>query len=44
MNIQQSYATKNECFQANARLNPIMLMVHSTATPGVGAQKYAGIF
>ena len=44
MNIQQSYATKNECFQANAKLNPTMLMVHSTATPGVGARKYAGIF
>lgn len=44
MRIQQSYATNNECYKAGARLNPTMLMVHSTATPGVGAQKYACIF
>lgn len=44
MVIKQAYATKNECYLSNGYLKPVMLMVHSTATPGVGAQRYASAF
>lgn len=44
MQIVSSMATNNQCYQSGKTLNPTWLMVHSTATPGVGAKKYAGIF
>ena len=44
MVIKQAYATKNECYLSHGYLNPAKLMLHSTATPGVDAQKYSNAY
>lgn len=41
MKITQKYATANECYKNGAKLNIRKLMAHSTACPGVMAQKFA---
>lgn len=40
MNLQQTYITKNDCYQAGRTITPKGIMVHSTATPGVMAPSW----
>lgn len=44
VNIVQALCTNNECYKQGKKLVPTMLMVHSTATPGVGAKRFAQVF
>jgi len=37
MKIIKKFMTKNDCYQANRKITPRGIMVHSTATPGVMA-------
>ena len=40
MEIKQNILTKNNCYKTGRALNPIMLMVHSTAVPGAPAKNF----
>lgn len=39
--ITKRYMTKNPCYTKPVKINPKGIMVHSTATPGVMAEKFA---
>ena len=40
MNLTKTFITKNDCYKANRTIVPKGIMVHSTATPGVMADKW----
>lgn len=40
MSITQKYLINNECYKANKNLTPTLLMVHSTACPGVRSDNF----
>lgn len=40
MNLVTRYMTKNDCYQEGRKITPVGIMVHSTATPGVMANRW----
>ena len=40
MKIIQKYMTRNDCYQANEKMVPKGILVHSTATPGIMADEW----
>lgn len=40
MNIIKSIITENDCYKAKKKIKPSMVMVHSTASPGIMAESF----